>query len=240
MNKKYTLEEYYANYLRNIRNSKESTIKHYTGALNTISKMLKNKKKIKNSIYEIDNLSDLDYIKNYLYNDDEFLAKDSRGNRMYKSAIKNYYKFISLEEIEKNINKDKIENIDIPLEINDLMKYDIERRKRLTIVKIQAIKYANYMCEINNSHKTFISKSNLKPYMEAHHIIPLEMQNEFKYSLDVYANIVSICPTCHRFLHYGLESDKKEFLINLYKTRNKRLFKSGIEISQNDFLDLTL
>ena len=45
--------------------------------------------------------------------------------------------------------------------------------------------------------------------MEAHHLIPLRMQHDFENSLDVVGNIVSICPNCHRLIHYGRDKDKK-------------------------------
>ncbi|MCE0554185.1 restriction endonuclease [Bacillus thuringiensis] len=37
------------------------------------------------------------------------------------------------------------------------------------------------------------------------------MQHDFENSLDVVGNIVSICPNCHRLIHYGRDKDKKKF-----------------------------
>jgi 5-methylcytosine-specific restriction protein A len=72
--------------------------------------------------------------------------------------------------------------------------------------------------------------------MEAHHLIPLSTQDYFEYSLDVDANIVCLCPTCHRKLHYG--NSIKDDLKRLYDLRIKRLKQSGIDISFGELLKL--
>ncbi len=74
----------------------------------------------------------------------------------------------------------------------------------------QAIKQAEFKCEIDDTHETFVSGASRKNYMEAHHLIPLRMQHDFENSLDVVGNIVSICPNCHRLIHYGRDKDKKK------------------------------
>ena len=68
--------------------------------------------------------------------------------------------------------------------------------------------------------------------MEAHHLIPLRMQHDFENSLDVVGNIVSICPNCHRLIHYGRDKDKKSFRTSLNK--EKLLKKFGIEVSPEE------
>ena len=44
-------------------------------------------------------------------------------------------------------------------------------------------------------------------------LIPMKKQQTFSTSLDVYANVVCLCPVCHRLLHYGLDDNKKIYLI---------------------------
>lgn len=99
----------------------------------------------------------------------------------------------------------------------------------------KSIQRANYKCDIDESHSSFISK-NGKPYMEAHHLIPLATQDYFDYSLDVDANIICLCPNCHRKLHYG--QDIIEDLLKLYNDRLHSLRESGIIISFNDLCAL--
>ncbi len=92
-----------------------------------------------------------------------------------------------------------------------------------------ALAKANYMCETDESHPSFIRKSNFKNYTEAHHLIPLAFQSDFEYSLDIPENIVSLCSNCHNQLHYGVE--KKEILKKLYDERKDDLEKNKIGIS---------
>ena len=53
--------------------------------------------------------------------------------------------------------------------------------------------------------------------MEAHHLIPLKFQDDFHYSIDVPANIVSLCPNCHREVHFGNPDKILELLLEKHK-----------------------
>lgn len=72
--------------------------------------------------------------------------------------------------------------------------------------------------------------------MEGHHAVPMKEQRRFNVSLDVYANIVCLCPTCHRLLHYGELRKKKEVLEQIYIERDKRLQCSGIVLTRDEFI----
>lgn len=92
----------------------------------------------------------------------------------------------------------------------------------------KSIILADYKCELNESHVTFLTK-NGKPYMEAHHLIPLSAQTYFTNSLDVDANIICLCPNCHRKLHYGKYNISD--LRKIYEERLHYLRKSMIDIT---------
>lgn len=97
----------------------------------------------------------------------------------------------------------------------------------------KAIKANGYKCIFasdDNPHETFI-KPNEKPYMEAHHIIPVGKQGNFKNKLDTRANIVPVCPLCHRKLHHGRKSDVEVMLAALLEIRGDALKQSGLETS---------
>jgi 5-methylcytosine-specific restriction endonuclease McrA len=101
----------------------------------------------------------------------------------------------------------------------------------------KSIVLANYKCDLDQSHVSFISK-NGKPYMEAHHLVPLSTQDYFDNSLDVDANIVCLCPNCHRKLHYG--GNIKDELRKLFNDRDTHLKQSGIDISFEELVELYL
>lgn len=211
----YALKEYYTQYLKKIRSNSASTITHYISALDVISSYLTQKQKIKNSIYEITNLEDLQLLRESLYNDPFFVEKDERGHRMYSAGLNNYCRFASGENF--SLIREEIPLMDFPVPRNEQVLHTSNAFKRSSIIKNQVIETAGYLCEINVDHQTFIAAANNRPYMEGHHAVPMKKQALFQNSLDVYANIVCLCPICHRQLHYGLCEDRqnssKRFII---------------------------
>lgn len=238
MSNVYVLKEYYTQYLKKIRGNSSSTITHYISALDIISSYLTQKQKIKDSIYEITNLDDLQILKESLYNDPVFIEKDERGHRMYSAGLNNYCRFASGENF--SLINEQIPLMDFPIPPNGQVLHTSNEFKRSSIIKNQTIEAAGYLCEINTDHQTFIAASNNHPYMEGHHAVPMKKQALFQNSLDVYANIVCLCPICHRQLHYGLCEDRTELLKKIYYLRSERLYRSGIKISQSEFINLAL
>ena len=76
--------------------------------------------------------------------------------------------------------------------------------------------------------------------MEGHHILPMNQQEKFENSLDVYANIICLCPICHRLMHYGVDNEKTALLDRIYFDRAERLAVSGLQIAKNDFKRLVM
>lgn len=105
-----------------------------------------------------------------------------------------------------------------------------------------AIKHAYYSCENNYEHKTFESKKTHKPYMEAHHLIPIanqqEVWEEYNINLDCIENLVSLCPTCHKAFHYGTDKVKTEMIENLFKKLVHKYKAIGFDISIEDIKKL--
>lgn len=117
--------------------------------------------------------------------------------------------------------------------------------KRDAKTGLLALKLANFQCELNKEHKTFVSNSTSENYVEAHHIIPMKYYDDFEKSIDNEANIVALCPTCHRQLHYGKFEDKKGLLIELYEKNIHNLFDAGLDtkidgtkFDEDDLIDM--
>ncbi len=102
--------------------------------------------------------------------------------------------------------------------------------------RINALNRAGFVCEINPDHKSFISKRTNKPYMETHHLIPLEYWRSFDNNLDVEANIVCLCSNCHNEIHYGKYADK--LIRPLFMKREYELQEAGISIDLDDLLKM--
>jgi 5-methylcytosine-specific restriction enzyme A len=109
---------------------------------------------------------------------------------------------------------------------DDVLTYPRKKEESL-----EAKRRSNWRCELDSNHTTFISNANKKPYMEAHHLIPMSAQDYFEYTLDFADNIVCLCPNCHRKIHHAIDEEKKEILQFLYKKREKKYNKYCIDIS---------
>ena len=58
-----------------------------------------------------------------------------------------------------------------------------------------------------------------------------EFQYQFTNSIDVEANVVSLCSVCHDQIHHGKMADKKMIITDLLNKRATRLFNAGISVS---------
>lgn len=96
-----------------------------------------------------------------------------------------------------------------------------------------ALALARYKCEAGD-HETFIRKTNSLPYTEPHHLIPLQYDELFEKSLDVEANIVSLCSTCHNKIHYG--QDIEGLIRELWEMRKEQIRAAGIGVMKNGVL----
>lgn len=103
----------------------------------------------------------------------------------------------------------------------------------------KALARASFLCEYNNEHKLFKRRNQNVNYTEPHHLIPLEFDSLFENSLDVEANIVSLCSYCHDLIHYG---DGAEVLIRaLWERRKDELIAAGLGTLKNgDKLDIDI
>lgn len=232
------LKEYYSRYLLEIRGLSQSSVRHYLDALNNISRRLCEKTLVQQDIYEIMDIRELEYVRELLNSDPDYIALNKRGNNMYSAGLNNYFRFAMAEGLE--IQKNNVSKLDVPIEAEKPIKVVQQTWKRSNILRTQVIAIADYKCELDENHNSFISGHTRKPYMEGHHAIPMSIQGSFSNSLDVYANIICLCPLCHRQIHFGIKEDRKSMAQQIYENRAERLEKCGIKISEDDFLDIAI
>ncbi|UPS45573.1 HNH endonuclease [Prevotella sp. E15-22] len=107
----------------------------------------------------------------------------------------------------------------------------------------QALKEAHFKCVFNNSHDTFVTKKGV-PYMEGHHLIPCTVSNvehywtKFGRNIDCVENIICLCPTCHRRIHFGSKEEKETIIKALYQKQISSLKAAGIDISLEELFSL--
>ena len=104
------------------------------------------------------------------------------------------------------------------IRIATLKERDVYVRDRS--IAIESMKNSGYVCEFNSTHELFISRRSGKPYLEAHHLIPMEFQSDFETSLDIVENIFCLCPNCHRAVHHAIGDTSKQILNGLIGRRD--------------------
>lgn len=88
-------------------------------------------------------------------------------------------------------------------------------------IAVLRLKQADYNCEVSSEHRTFISQRTQKPFMEAHHLIPIQFQPLFNTSLDTLNNVFSLCPNCHRAIHHAEAKHKLGLITTLFSKRRE-------------------
>lgn len=104
-------------------------------------------------------------------------------------------------------------------------------------ISYTALENAKFKCENDNQHMTFVSAKTGHQFMEAHHLIPMEFQDDFEWSIDVPENIISLCPNCHRAFHNSIDQIKLDLISKFLKFRKDLLLQRGIKIELNKLID---
>ena len=242
---KSQLEEYFRKFIVDVQGLTSSSANHYAQALRTCSRFLRDEKLIATDIYSVDTLTELKDLRDKLFALPGFIALNTKGNNMYSVGMKQYIQFAELQvgAIKKATSKKQtlpnvdISKLDVPVAPpKALPKVQTYQWNRDRIIVEQVLQSDKYLCEVDPKHKTFIACRNDQPYLEGHHLIPLARQKEFKVSLDVYANIIGLCPNCHRQLHFGKQDEIRDILKPIYTARADRFHNSGIILSKGEFL----
>lgn len=169
----------------------------------------------------------------------------STQTREYKKITRE--KFSIEAELDRKLLDDVINEIDSDIPEKPTYKGTPKKKKAPTKVSsetyprdtntaLNALKIAEYKCEIDSEHPTFIRKKNNLPYTEPHHLIPMAYSDNFDFSLDVEENIVSLCSNCHNQIHYG--KDVEVILQPLYEKRKDLLARAGIYIAYAELLEM--
>jgi 5-methylcytosine-specific restriction protein A len=107
----------------------------------------------------------------------------------------------------------------------------------------QALWHAEYRCAADASHVTFKTTRGV-PYMEGHHLIPCTSDNQMFFwkerhsNIDCENNIVCLCPTCHRRIHYGADEERRELIRQLYELQLAKLRAVHLDVSLEELYRL--
>lgn len=107
---------------------------------------------------------------------------------------------------------------------------ETEKYVRSAFERQKALDINGKQCQMPDcTHKLFKNKSG-EPYLEVHHIIPINAQSDFDpINIDIAENMVCLCPSCHREIHNGQNS--KDKIIEIFNSRKEKLERKGIVLS---------
>ncbi|CEG21478.1 hypothetical protein BN1080_00389 [Planococcus massiliensis] len=87
-------KEEFINWMEEATSLGPSTIRSYAGAINTVSKGLKKYNHLSGTLYNLNNPTEFETLTIKYFSIQEFIDKDSRGNKMYSNALKYYKRFL--------------------------------------------------------------------------------------------------------------------------------------------------
>ena len=97
----------------------------------------------------------------------------------------------------------------------------VKRLERDPSLVKKRMELSRYTCEYSESHKLFVARSTGSRYVEVHHIIPLNFQDEFAgKKLDHINNLYSLCPYCHAAVHHAEGRVARKLLSKMYDDRS--------------------
>ena len=164
------------------------------------------------------------------------------SNKLDDSSVESLLDYLETDNFNhRQIEDSLVTNNLLPLELTPkpppkLVVGEVANYQRDPSISATAIKLANFNCQFNNSHITFVSKVTGENYVEAHHLIPMAYQGLFEHSIDVVPNIVCLCPLCHKRIHHAIDIQRKEMILFFYDKLRHNLQKVGITVNRNDLL----
>lgn len=120
--------------------------------------------------------------------------------------------------------------------VPEAIEQTIKRIKRNPRIAQAALSNSGYVCELLPDYPVFTSRSNSRPYLEAHHLIPIGIQPKFETSLDVRENICILNPYAHKMVHHATYSEIRGHIRNLAVPRKG--FLNSLKLSVDDVLKI--
>lgn len=244
-----TNQKEFENYLEHHRKLSGSSISKY--ARQSHNRILR---ELGISFYEVESMGELHQLLKDVKQMESLMEKDPK--RMYSSAVSNYIKFKAYKNEQLYLIEESsyIYSIESEIAVDNnginhsedikpkppapLKEHSTQIYQRDRSVAVEAIRSSQYLCQIDRNHFSFKSQTTNENYVEAHHIIPISTQALFNYSIDCVPNIASLCPVCHRQIHFGYKSDKKKMLEILWDKKQEDISKAGIDIRLKEVVEM--
>ena len=162
--------------------------------------------------------------------------------------LKNFVEYIGKTIIKQShliipIDDDTIDSDDDIVDIADVHRkpekaIDSAGRKRYKTqkkIRDSVLKKAHYLCNCNDSKHFYFESVDLHNYVEGHHIVPMNRQEEYYFdktiNLDIPDNIVPLCPNCHCQIHLGSRQARIKIISELFVRNKAKLFSFNSELT---------
>lgn len=183
----------------------------------------------------------------YKYNIKSVLSKLKKADNQFEN-LKRFVEFVDKQnltqaEVKMPVDEDIMESDDDVTDIYDIHRMpersvDSKGRRRFKTqrkIREAVLKKAKYLCDCNDKKHFYFESVDLHNYVEGHHIIPMNRQEEYYFdssiNIDIPNNIVALCPTCHSQIHCGSRQAKLEVLSELYVRNKQKLLTINRELS---------
>ncbi len=157
--------------------------------------------------------------------DNQFANLERFINFANSSILKQTHTIIPVDEdiIESNDDLEDIADIHRKPEkgIDGTGRKRFKTQKK---IRDNVLESANYICDCHDKKHFYFESTDLHNYVEGHHIVPMNRQEEYYFdkdiNLDIPNNIVPLCPTCHCQIHLGSRQARIKIISELF-VRNK-------------------
>jgi len=172
----------------------------------------------------------------------EFLKKtDLTPYNIFRVSVDDEEREAEIIEIIKTKDKkrrDKAAKEGIPCYKQEPI-FDYNKKGRMVfktqrIFKKESFDIHGYKCACHEEkHLYFTSDSTKKLYVEGHHMIPMEFQEQYwvdkKRNLDCTINLIPLCPHCHRKIHKAVKGERIQIITGIFTK-----YKNQLETIDND------
>lgn len=166
-------------------------------------------------------------------NDVWFVYAPNKGSNLVVGWMDPYsWENLGAKDDEDAAYQDDVQNTAPPMPTTTTTT-GYARNRKVALTRMAA---AGFKCEVDATHKTFISPATGNNFVEPHHLVPMKGQPDFSVKLDIEENISVLCPNCHRAIHLASRADKLHLLKMFYDKHIPLLSSKGINISFDDLL----
>ncbi|MBE6824712.1 MAG: hypothetical protein E7513_05135 [Ruminococcaceae bacterium] len=181
----------------------------------------------------------------FKYSIDKITTRMDRLDNQFSNLSKfiEYINNTAAFQNKRGTDDNTIESDDEIVDIEDIHRkpvrgIDSKGRKRYKTqkkIRDSVIKEAKFLCDCNDNKHYYFESINLHNYVEGHHVVPMNRQDEYYFdhsvNLDVPYNIIPLCPNCHSQIHLGSREARIKILSEIYVRNRNKLSKINPELS---------